>query len=154
MDFNTLNLLGKYAKEYSHAKVRCAGVSDTEHLICTFLYYHSNVSQDTIAKSLKLDKTTVAKALVLLEEKGYISRRQNTENRRKNILSITEKGKEAIFDVVTVYDDWLAAIMSCLSDDEKLKFNEYCSRLLAAAKELSERGYDCSPKNNAERENK
>ena len=70
MDFNTLNLLGKYAKEYSHAKVRCAGVSDTEHLICTFLYYHSNVSQDTIAKSLKLDKTTVAKALVLLEEKG------------------------------------------------------------------------------------
>lgn len=134
MDFHNLNLLGKYAKEYGHSKIRHTGVSDTEHMICAFLYFHEDVSQDTIANALVLDKTTVAKALLSLEGKGYVSRMQNLDNRRKNVLSITESGKTAIADVITVYDDWLASVMSCLSEDEQDKFNEYCSRLLEAAK--------------------
>ena len=138
MNFRTLNILGKYAKEYGHSKIRGLGVSDTEHTICTFLYFHSDVSQDTIANTLRVDKTTVAKALVMLEDKKYISRMQNPDNRRKNILAITETGKAAIADVITVYDDWLASVMSCLSPYEQEQFKEYCTRLLDAAKKISE----------------
>ncbi len=137
MVFNTISLLSKYAKEYGHAKIREAGVSDTEHIICTFLYFHSDAYQDMIADSLMLDKTTVAKAILGLEERGLIKRIQNPDNRRKNILNITDAGKEKIADVVGIYDEWLQKIESCLTDAEKEQFHDCCLRLLEKAKEIS-----------------
>lgn len=137
MDFNTISLLLKYAKGYGHAKIREAGVSDTEHKICAFLYFHSDAYQDMIANSLMMDKTTIAKAILSLEERGLIKRIQNPDNRRKNILNITHAGKEKISDVVDVYDEWLEDIESCLADEEKEQFHDYCKRLLEKAKEIS-----------------
>lgn len=138
MNFDSISLLSKYAREYGHARVREAGVTDTEHKICTFLFFHSDVCQDLIANTLMLDKTTVAKALVSLESRGLIVRVQNPENRRKNILSITQAGKAAIADVVGIYDEWLSKISACLSREEQRSFDQYCSRLLAEAKKISE----------------
>ncbi len=138
MNFNSIGLLSKYAKDYGHVRIREAGVTDTEHKICTFLYFHSNVYQDMIANAVMLDKTTVAKALVSLETRGLIMRTQNPENRRKNILTITKAGKATISDVVCIYDEWLSEISSCLSQKEQQCFDEYCLRLLEAAKKISE----------------
>ena len=137
MVFNVISLLSNYAKEYGHAKIREAGVSDTEHKICTFLYFHSDAYQDMIADSLMLDKTTVAKAILCLEERGLIRRIQNPDNRRKNILNITDMGKENISDVVGIYDEWLEKIETCLTDTEKKQFHDCCIRLLEKAKEIS-----------------
>lgn len=138
MNFDAISLLSKYAKEYGHTRIRQAGVTDTEHKICTFLYFHSDVYQDMIANTLMLDKTTVAKALMSLEARGLILRSQNPENRRKNVLSITDAGKETIADIVGIYDEWLARISACLSPEEQASFDEYCRRLLATAKIISE----------------
>lgn len=91
-----------------------------------------------VANALMLDKTTVAKALVSLEERGLIKRIRNPENRRRNILTITDKGKEAIIDIIGIYDEWLAKVESCLSDQEKEQFHSYCQRLLEKAKEINE----------------
>ena len=137
MDFNTISLLIKFAKGYGHAKIREVGVSDTEHQICTFLYFHSDAYQDMIANSLMLDKTTVAKAILSLEERGLIKKMENPDNRRKNILNITESGKKTIGDVVGIYDEWLEYLESCLSKEEKEQFCDYCGRLLEKAKEMS-----------------
>ncbi len=138
MDFNAISPLSRYAKEYGHAKIREAGVTDTEHKISTFLYFHSDVCQDTIANALMLDKTTVAKALVSLEARGLILRSRNPENRRKNTLAITDAGRATIMDVVGICDEWLSRVSACLSSEEQRSFEEYCGRLLAAAKNISE----------------
>ena len=137
MNFNCIGLLSKYAKEYGHARIREAGVTDTEHKICTFLSFHNDAYQDMIASSLMLDKTTVAKALVSLEARGLILRVQNPENRRKNVLSITQAGKATIADIVDIYDEWFSRISACLSSEEQEQFNEYCCRLLETAKKIS-----------------
>ncbi len=140
MDFSEIHLLSRYAKEYGHVAIREAGITETEHRICTFIHFHSNVYQDLVANALMLDKTTVAKALVSLEERGLIERFRNPENRRKNILTITELGKEAIGDVIGIYDEWLEKVESCLSDQEREQFHSYCRRLLDKAKEINEQG--------------
>lgn len=138
MNFNHLNLLLKYAKEYGHGKIRVLGMSDTEHIICTFLFGHTDVSQDDVAQSLRLDRTTVARALLTLENKGFVRRRPNPENRRKNLLSLTDAGRGNIAAVVGLYDHWLSEISGCLTDAEQKQFDEICTRLLAAAKAVSE----------------
>ena len=138
MEYQKLSHIVKFAKEYGHNQIRDAGISDTEHRICTFLYFHSEVSQDTVASALMMDKTTVAKALLSLEKKGYITRQRDLQNRRKNILCITEEGSKTIADISDIYDRWLEGVISCLSEREQNKFFEYCERILENAKKISE----------------
>ena len=138
MGFHSINRLWRYAKEYGHNRIRNAGVSDTEYQICAFVHFHHDMSQDAVASALCLDKTTVAKALLSLEGKGYIQREQNPENRRKNILSITDQGRTTIADVVDVYDLWTDAVYSCLTLEEQEAFEEYLVRMIEKARQLSD----------------
>lgn len=138
MNYQPIGILSKYAKNYCHARIRQAGISDTEHRICAFMYFHTDACQDTVAHAMGLDKTTVAKVLSTLEAKGMILRAPNPLNRRKNILSITAAGKDAVSDVVSIYDDWFRQVVSCLSAQEQEQFSAYCSRLLEAAKQIDE----------------
>jgi len=137
MDFSKIYALMQYAKRYSHNQIKKVGVSDTEHLICAFVFGHSRSSQDDIAEALKLDKTTVARALLSLEGKGFVERTPNPENRRKNIISITEAGKENVSDVVNVYDSWMDQVSQALTVEECRQFEEYCQRLLEKAENIS-----------------
>ena len=45
-------------------------------------------------------KGTVAKTLRKLEDKGYIERIINKDNRRKYILKLTKKGEEVITGII------------------------------------------------------
>src|SRR5690606_3806671 len=116
MRFHNLYLLLRNGKEYCHSHIKNIGLSDTEHMICTFLLGHCGGSQDDVAEALKLDKTTVARALLSLEKKGYVERSINSDNRRKYILTLTKKGKESISEIADIYDVWLSKVLSCLSE--------------------------------------
>ena len=133
MDFNQLNQLIALGREYGHACIRDSGVSDTAHRICTFLHFHGEVSQDTVARVLMLDKTTVAKALASMEGKGFVTRATDPRNRRKNIIRITEAGRAAIQDSADIYDRWLDTVCSCLSPQEQQQLSLIFDKLVDRA---------------------
>jgi DNA-binding MarR family transcriptional regulator len=137
VQFHSLYLLLRCAKEFGHGKIKSMGFSDTEHLICTFLLGHDHASQDDVADALKLDKTTVAKALLSLEKRGFVERAVNSQNRRKYALTLTNSGRDSISDIVDVYDAWFREVSACLTHQEQLQFEEYCGRLLTVAEKLN-----------------
>lgn len=136
--FNAISNLVKFAKDYGHRKIKDAGYSDTEHHICTFLFFHDGVSQDTVADTLMMDKTTVAKALSSLETKGHIVKNANAENRRKNDLHLTDGGRLTVSDFVGIYDEWTSKVTDCLSESEKKQFFNMCENLCLRAKQINE----------------
>lgn len=133
MNFSQLSILQKLGREFGHEQIRDAGFTDTEHGICTFLCFHDRVSQDAIANALLLDKTTVAKALSQMEAKHLIIREQNGQNRRENIIQISDKGKASVETSIHIYDDWLAEICSCLTQEELHNFDDYFGRIIENA---------------------
>lgn len=138
MDYQVLNLLFRCNKEFSHERIRLQELSDTECMICSFICSHENCSQDDVAVALKTDKTTVGKALASLESKGCVARTQDPSDKRVKRLSLTGTGREKIAKLLNVHNNWLAEIMTCLSDEEQKQFENYCERLLAAAEKLAE----------------
>ena len=80
-----------------------------------------------------LDKTTVAKALNVMERKGLISRAQNEQNRRENIITITESGRESVSASIGVYDTWLSEICSCFSEEELKQLDSFLNRMVDCA---------------------
>lgn len=136
MKYHKLNMLIKLSREFGHNRIRDAGFSDTEHAICTFLSFHDQTSQDTIAAALLLDKTTVAKALRIMERKELITRQLNEQNRRQNIIRITDTGRSSVAHNIDIYDQWLNAVCMCLDKKEQLQFDNYFDRIIDQAMKI------------------
>ena len=140
MDYQTLNLLFRCNKEFSHEKIRKQELSDTECMICSYIYSHENCSQDDVSVALKTDKTTVGKALSSLENRNCVIRAQDGTDKRIKRLSLTDAGREKIAALADIHNNWLNDIMTCLSEGEQKQFENYCERLLAAAEKLTDNG--------------
>lgn len=54
------------------------------------------ISQNSLARSVQLDKAMVARNIKKLVELGYVERRQHPTKKSCILLSLTEKGKEAL----------------------------------------------------------
>ncbi len=139
MDYQKLNLLFRCNKEFSHEKIKLQELSDTECMICSYIYSHENCSQDDVSVALKTDKTTVGKALASLEKKNCVVRNQDTADKRFKRLSLTADGHKKVAELIDIHNNWLNEIMKCLTEDEKKNFENYCDRLLNAAEKLSQK---------------
>lgn len=138
MDYAKLNMLIKLGREFGHEQIRDAGFSDTEHAICTFLCFHDHVSQDMIANALLQDKTTVAKALSALESEGLVAREQDEQNRRRNVIRITQTGRDSVSASMDIYDTWFRDISGGLSEQEREIFDRAIGKMIERALLLRE----------------
>ena len=138
MDYQILHLLLRCNKEFSHEKIRRQELSDTECMICSYIYSHDQCSQDDISVALKTDKTTVGKALVSLENKACVARTQDRVDKRIKRVTLTPAGREKVAELLDLHNHWLREIMTCLSPEEQKQFENMCRRLLDAAEKLTE----------------
>lgn len=138
MDYQILHLLLRCNKEFSHEKIRRQELSDTECMICSYIYSHDQCSQDDISVALKTDKTTVGKALVSLENKACVARTQDRVDKRIKRVTLTPAGREKVAELLDLHNHWLREIMTCLSPEEQKQFENMCKRLLDAAEKLTE----------------
>ena len=105
MDYQILNLLFRCNKEFSHEKIRKQELSDTECMICSYIYSHENCSQDDVSVALKTDKTTVGKALMSLENKGCVVRTQDEADKRIKRLSLTDVGRKKVAELIDIHNN-------------------------------------------------
>lgn len=73
-------------------------------------YSERELSQEDLCDIFCQSKGTVAKTLRKLEDKGYIERIINKDNRRKYILKLTKKGDELIPVLKREVDHWHNAV--------------------------------------------
>ena len=66
----------------------------------------SGLSQDDLADTFTQSKGTIAKALRKLEDKGYVERIIDENNRRKYILKTTKEGKELAILLENDLKEW------------------------------------------------
>ena len=134
--FQSLDLLLRFGKEFGHRQIRERGFSDTEFLICSFVLKNPLCTQLDVVNGLKMDKTTLTKALTVLEAKGEIRRTQDTHDRRKNRLEITPHGSERLTALLGLHDIWMESILQVLTKDEQRQLDGYIRRLLDAAEAM------------------
>ncbi len=87
------------------------------------------VNQDTIVKHFMLDKGAVAKALNKLEDKEYIFREDNPNNKREKLISITKKGKSVIGYITDELEKWHNYLFQGLRNEEIDQFNRIVEKI-------------------------
>jgi DNA-binding MarR family transcriptional regulator len=82
-----------------------------------------SISQEELANIYHNHQSTIARALRKLEDKGMISRKVDENNRRKNIITITAKGRDIVDNIQLMDEKWENNIKS-LDNEEKSKLKE------------------------------
>ncbi len=95
---------------------------------------NGNLTQQDLAGQLGCDKVQVVRIIDYLSEKGYVTRVQNTRDRRKYGLEITEKAKKIIPDIEKAIQKANALVLNNLSEK---KIDDLYSTLKIIEKNLS-----------------
>ena len=89
------------------------------------IHKRKNLSQDDLANFFGQSKGTIAKALRKLEDKEYVERKIEENNRRKYILKTTEKGEELAILLKEDLKEWEELVgIDELDDETKNKLIE------------------------------
>lgn len=103
---DNFEVIVRYWRNFTEKRLREFDLTFGEQIIIIFLSKNENVNQESISKRYMIDKGMVAKTLTRLEDKGFIKREQNPNNKRENIISLTEKSVYIMKYINAIFDDW------------------------------------------------
>ena len=101
-----------------------------EPSIISLLEFFDGSSQDDLASMLAIDKSGIARSVGILEDKGYVRREQDTENRRKNKIFLTDKGREMLPVINEKLSQWEDMLLKGYNEEERKAILSYLSLMV------------------------
>lgn len=86
--------------------------------VLAVLWKTDGCSQQMIANSTSRDKPSVTRLIDNLVKEGYVRRKSHENDRRLNLIFLTEKGKKVEKSVMEIVDDTIEKATNGLSDEQ------------------------------------
>jgi len=107
------------------------GISVVGWRITAILGSHSPLSAKALAELVALDQVSVTRAVDQLVDRRYVSRRVDTEDRRRVVLRLTRKGEEMYRQVLPLLQAADTAVTSGLSAEDAATLRRLMRQVLA-----------------------
>ena len=141
-----ISVVDRHTQMYVSRRLRHYGVGAGQISFLMRLYKEDGVSQDSLAKELVVDKATVTRAVQSLEEAGLITRRPCTEDRRKNLVFLTEQAHTAREEIEQAMRAWTMVLTKGVEEEERQQLVHLLKHASAnAIKELGVKDCDTKP---------
>ena len=99
-------------------------------------YYNTDVIQQDIAEIVKKDKSAILRQIDYLEKKNLVQRIVDQNDRRRNIIKITDEGVKFINKINIKLDEFFSLLSQELSPSEIEIFNNILDKLRNKARML------------------
>jgi DNA-binding MarR family transcriptional regulator len=123
--------------ELSAAALAPFGISGRETAVLRAIDNQRPLSQGEIARTMNVDRTTMVALIDDLQDKGLVQRRQDTDDRRKNVVELTGPGRDILRQAAMAGAQAERAFLSPLSAGEAEQFRKTLRALLGDS-ELSQ----------------
>ena len=77
------------------------------------------ITQDQLARRIFINKSNVARQLVILEEDGFVERRPSPGDKRAIQVFPTQKAKDALPQIVAMFRRWEGFVAQDLTEEER-----------------------------------
>ena len=139
-----MNNLMKYVKTisrcftlYREDELKINELSGYQHPYLRRICENPGISQDQLAKRLHVNKSNVARQLALLEQNGFIVRKESAKDKRQLEVYPLEKGMEIYPRILEVIKDWNDELLAGFSIEEKQQLANMLQRLMSKALTLT-----------------
>ena len=109
------------------------------HLLIICVCRTPGITQDGIAETLCLDKTTVAHRVAKLEQTGYVERRPSPEDKRAIQVFPTQKAIDAMPQIVRIFRCWESFVAQDLSEEERCQLASMLENMKARSADWMEK---------------
>ncbi|SER26847.1 MarR family winged helix-turn-helix transcriptional regulator [Microlunatus flavus] len=106
-----------------------AGLGARELAVLLLLGGHEPESQQQAAARLGVDRTSMVGLLDGLEAKGFVARRPDPVDRRRNVVELTPAGQVALREATRASDDAERALLADLDDAEAAQLRALLRRV-------------------------
>lgn len=101
-----LYMIGKGYYSYLNHNIAKFGINATQLHLLFEISHQKDINQEKIAARCSINKGAVARSIKKLEDNGLVKRKIDENNRRQNIISLTEKGEDILNKTVNVLHQW------------------------------------------------
>ena len=82
------------------------GINYSQLHVLYEIAHQNKVNQEKIARRCNINKGAVARSIRKLEDDGLVIRKIDDENRRQNIVSLTQKGEDTLTKSICILKKW------------------------------------------------
>ncbi len=100
------------------ASVRGLDVSYGQMPIMMMLRARETCPQNDIVKAVMKEKATVTRLINSMEKKGLVSKRKNPDDKRNNLISLTQKGKALMDDLQPLLENFNKQVRTGLPEED------------------------------------
>lgn len=105
--------------KYMHEQLKQYDLGSGQFHFLMMLYKKDGVNQETLAETLNIDKATSARAIKKLEEKGYVTRTRDENDRRNYNVFLTEKAQTLKPQIKSILKNWTDFLLTNISKKEQ-----------------------------------
>ncbi|MFD1537756.1 MarR family winged helix-turn-helix transcriptional regulator [Nonomuraea guangzhouensis] len=106
------------------------GIDGRELAVLHVLDEADPLSQQEAARRLRIDRTTMVALIDTLEGKQLVSRRPHPDDRRKNMVELTTRGRDTLRDGGQAVEEAERAFLAKLPADDAALLRELLDRLI------------------------
>lgn len=134
-----LNNISRSQAIYRHSRVSAEDLQTSHYAFVLSICREPGRSQEELAKELCINKSTVARNLNYLEEKGYISRNALTNDKRQFAVYPTKKMLGFLPEIRQASAEWMALLSEGIPENELEIFDSVLNRMQSKARLIIER---------------
>ena len=129
-----INTISRCAVAYRNDMLNDKSLSPLYHSYVLIISKNPGISQDELAKELCINKSTVARGVASLEEKGFVERK--TDDNDKRILRVypSEKMLEVLPNIRKAIREWNKYLTDDIDETEVEIFQSVLERISNKAK--------------------
>ena len=112
------SVLDGRSRSYVLEACRPLEITYSEYVLLLRLFDCEGASQEELSRVLQTDKSAVARTLKLLEQKGFIRREKDAQDRRTKRIRLTEYGRMQHPFLMAVMNSWVNYLIDTLSPQD------------------------------------
>ncbi len=134
----------RVSEDLSRMYAEQAQLAMPDFRVLVWLHHLGRLSAQEVAEHAGMDKATVSRAVVRLEERELISRATDPGDHRSRTLALTRKGRGLLTRLLPRVLDWEASLLAPFSATERRQLTSLLAKLEARLDVLSGDGEEAS----------
>lgn len=136
----------KYLSIFSQQTLRL-DIDRYQYVLVLIKLHNEQLTQKGLAELLEVDKSFMVTIIDYLSLKGYVVRKKNINDKRQQVIKLTEKAEAAIPKIEKVIDRLNSKSMENLSDAQVQTFSDVLLQINSNLSDVKPRGITINYKN-------
>lgn len=113
-----VGIIARCSEMFRDERFAALGLNGRQSVCLLHVCRRPGITQDTLSKSLFIDKSNVTRQMSLLEEAGYVTRCPDASDRRQICVYPTEKALEILPEIREGFRAWREYLSASLTEEE------------------------------------